>query len=47
VGHSRELEKELSVPYYRTPEEAVRALKLAVEWYEKYMSMKGTGSFQV
>lgn len=47
VEHSRELEKELSVPYYRTPEEAVRALKLAVEWYEKYMSMKGTGSFQV
>lgn len=41
MNHSKELEKELAIPYYRTPEEAVRALRLAVEWYERYRSIKG------
>lgn len=40
VNYSKELEKELAIPYYRTPEEAVRALKLAAEWYDRYRSVK-------
>ncbi len=41
VKHSREVERELAIPYFKTAEEAVRALKLATEWYERYRSTEG------
>jgi len=41
VKHSREVERELAIPYFRTSEEAVKALKLATEWYERYKSVEG------
>jgi len=41
VKHSREVERELAIHYFRTSEEAVKALKLATEWYERYESVEG------
>ncbi len=41
VKHSREVERELAIHYFRTSEEAVKALKLATEWYERYKSVEG------
>ncbi|MEM1681562.1 MAG: CoA-binding protein [Sulfolobales archaeon] len=38
--HARIVEKKLRVPYFKSPEEAVKALKLCAEWFEK--KMKGT-----
>ncbi len=35
VRHSRSIERELRVPCFRSPEEAVRTLRLAAEWYER------------
>ena len=35
IRHARTIERELRIPYYKSPEEAVRVLRLIVEWYER------------
>ncbi|MCX8208125.1 MAG: CoA-binding protein [Sulfolobales archaeon] len=36
IKYAKIIERELRVPCFKSPEEAVRVLKLAGEWYEKY-----------
>ncbi len=35
VRHAKAMERGLRIPYFRSPEEAVRALRLTVEWFER------------
>ncbi|MCX8184499.1 MAG: CoA-binding protein [Sulfolobales archaeon] len=37
VKYAKTMEKELKIPYFKSPEEAVGVLRLAVEWYERYV----------